>query len=135
MCIRDSRHPPSNVQRTVGHFVALGHHDSIMLKLAREFKHRWQLMETALSDHLSMSSKAPTFGGSSFWVALPDHLLSAELEKAARQQSIVINSGDNYFASADGPRHFFRMGFSSIADERIEPGIRALADIVSSLES
>ncbi len=129
------RHPPSNVQRTVGHFVALGHHDSIMLKLAREFKHRWQLMETALSDHLSMSSKAPTFGGSSFWVALPDHLLSAELEKAARQQSIVINSGDNYFASADGPRHFFRMGFSSIADERIEPGIRALADIVSSLES
>ncbi len=128
------RHPPSNVQRTVGHFVALGHHDSVMLKLARVFKHRWQLMETALRDHLSMSSKSPTFGGSSFWVALPKHLRSADLENAAKQHGVVINSGDNYFASIDGPHHFFRMGFSAIPDERIEPGIRVLADIVSKME-
>jgi len=129
------RHPPSNVQRTVGHFVALGHHDSIMLKLARVFKNRWQIMDTALSDHLSMSSKAPAFGGSSFWVALPPELKSAELELMARQQGIVINSGDNYFANASSPGNFFRMGFSSIADEKIEPGIRALSDVVSQLTS
>jgi len=129
------RHPPSNVQRTVGHFVALGHHDSIMLKLARVFKNRWRIMDTALSDHLSMSSKAPTFGGSSFWVSLPAGLKSAELELMARQQGIVINSGDHYFADESNPRNFFRMGFSSIADEKIEPGIRALSDVVSQLAS
>jgi len=123
------------VQRTVGHFVALGHHDSIMLKLARVFKNRWRIMDTALSDHLSMSSKAPTFGGSSFWVSLPAGLKSAELELMARQQGIVINSGDHYFADESNPRNFFRMGFSSIADEKIEPGIRALSDVVSQLAS
>ena len=106
-----------------------------MLKLARVFKNRWQIMDTALSDHLSMSSKAPAFGGSSFWVALPPELKSAELELMARQQGIVINSGDNYFANASNPGNFFRMGFSSIADEKIEPGIRALADVVSQLAS
>lgn len=129
------RHPPSNVQRTVGHFVALGHHDSIMLKLARVFKNRWRIMDTALSDHLSMSSKAPAFGGSSFWVALPPELKSAELELLARQQGIVINSGDSYFASETNPGNFFRLGFSSIANEKIEPGIRALSDVVSQLAS
>ena len=92
-------------------------------------------MDTALSDHLSMSSKAPAFGGSSFWVALPPELKSAELELLARQQGIVINSGDSYFASETNPGNFFRLGFSSIADEKIEPGIRALSDVVSQLAS
>jgi len=128
------RHPPSNVQRTVGHFVALGHHDSIMLKLSRVFKGRWKLMGEALSNHLSMSSNAPTFGGSSFWVALPDGLRSADLERAARSQGIIINSGDSYFASRNGPANFFRMGFSSIADEKIEPGIHALSEVLVGLQ-
>ena len=128
------RHPPSNVQRTVGHFVALGHHDSIMLKLARVFKTRWKLMDDALSNHLSMSSTAPAFGGSSFWVALPENLKSAELERKARDRGIIINSGDSYFASHSGPTNFFRMGFSSITDDKIETGVRALSEVVGGLQ-
>ena len=128
------RHPPSNVQRTVGHFVALGHHDSIMLKLSRVFKQRWGLMGDALSNHMSMSSNAPAFGGTSFWVALPEGMSSAELEYEARTKGIIINSGDNYFASRNNPGNFFRMGFSSIADEKIEPGIRALSEVVGGMQ-
>jgi len=129
------RHPPSNVQRTVGHFVALGHHDSIMLKLSRAFRTRWKLMDDALSNHLSMSSKAPTFGGSSFWVALPEDLRSLDLEREARDKGIIVNSGDSYFASKSGPGNFFRMGFSSIPDDKIEPGIRALSAVVGDLQA
>lgn len=129
------RHPPSNVQRTVGHFLALGHHDSIMLKLAREFKTRWQLMDQALSKHLSMSSSAPTFGGTSYWVALPDSLSALELEEKARSNNIIINAGDNYFADVDGPKNFFRLGFSSIPDNKIEPGILRLSQLAASLQT
>lgn len=128
------RHPPSNVQRTVGHFLALGHHDSIMLKLAKVFKTRWQLMDQALSKHLSMSSSAPAFGGTSYWVALPEGLSARQLEEKAHSNNIIINAGDNYFKDENGPKNYFRLGFSSIADEKIEPGILRLSQLAATLE-
>ncbi len=129
------RHPPSNVQRTVGHFLALGHHDSIMLKLAKVFKTRWQLMDQALSKHLSMSSSAPAFGGTSYWVALPAELSARELEAKSRSNNIIINAGDNYFKDENGPKNYFRLGFSSIADEKIEPGILRLSQMAAALKT
>ncbi len=129
------RHPPTNTQRTVGHFLALGHHDSVILKLSQVFKERWRVMDQALSSHLMMSSTAPSFGGSSFWVGLPAGVSAAELEARAAEQSIVINAGDNYFADENGPRNYFRLGFSSIATDRIEPGIQKLASIVESMKA
>jgi len=80
-----------------------------------------------------MTSSAPAFGGTSFWVALPQNLSAAELERVARRNSIIINAGDNYFCSANGPKNYFRLGFSSIADERIEPGIQRLSELASGL--
>lgn len=128
------RHPPTNTQRTVGHFLALGHHDSVILKLSQVFKERWQVMDEALSRHLFMSSTAPAFGGSSFWVELPENLYASQLEALAAEQSIVINAGDNYFADPEGPKNFFRLGFSSISTDRIESGIQKLAGIVKSMD-
>ena len=127
------RHPPSNNQRTVGHFLALGHYDSMMLKISQTFRERFRIMDRALSQHMDVTTKAPAFGGSSFWVALPKHLSAAKLEHMAAEQGIVLNAGDNYFASRQGPGHFFRLGFSSIAESAIEPGIQKLADVVRKL--
>lgn len=128
------RHPPTNNQRTVGHFLALGHHDSVMLRLSQAFRNRWIVMDNALSRHMSLTSKAPAFGGSSFWVALPEHLSAAKLEGMAAREGVIINAGDHYFASREGPGNYFRLGFSSIAEERIEPGIQRLASIVNRLD-
>jgi len=47
---------------------------------------------------------------------------------------IIINSGDSYFASHSGPTNFFRMGFSSITDDKIETGVRALSEVVGGLQ-
>lgn len=127
------RHPPSNNQRTVGHFLALGHHDSVMLRISQTFKQRWRVMDKALSRHFAFSTAAPAFGGSSFWVALPYGLSASELEEKAAQQSIIINAGDNYFASENGPKNYFRLGFSSISEQKIESGIQKLAEIVATM--
>jgi len=129
------RHPPSNNQRTVGHFLALGHHDSVMLRISQTFRRRWIQMDKALSQHFTFSTKAPVFGGSSFWVALPHGTPAATLESEAAKQGIIISAGDHYFASETGPKNFFRLGFSSIEEEKIEPGIQKLAEVASKLQA
>lgn len=127
------RHPPTNNQRTVAHFLSLGHHDSALLRLTQSFKARWQIMDESLKKHATFSSMAPSFGGSSFWVRLPDSVCSVALEKRAAEQGIVINSGDHYFASREGPRNYCRLGFSSIPADKIATGIDKLAALVEEL--
>jgi len=118
----------------VGHFLALGHHDSVMMRISQTFKERWIAMDRALASHMTLTSKAPAYGGSSFWVELPAHMSARELELRASQAGIIINAGDHYFASRSGPGNFFRLGFSSIPVEKIEPGIRQLAQIAAEYE-
>jgi len=127
------RHPPTNNQRTVAHFLSLGHHDSAVLRLSQSFKARWQVLDEALKRHQVFSSTAPSFGGSSFWVRLPDDVSSEALETLAAQQGIVINSGNHYFASHEGPGNFCRLGFSSIPAEKIVGGVDKLAALVEQL--
>ncbi|MFK8083279.1 MAG: PLP-dependent aminotransferase family protein [Granulosicoccus sp.] len=129
------RHPPTNNQRTVAHFLSLGHHDSALLRLAQSFKRRWQVMDEALKAHAVFSATAPSFGGSSFWVRLPESVSAIELEQLAAKHSIVINAGNHYFADSSGPHNFCRLGFSSIPAEKIPAGIEKLAALTLELEA
>ena len=52
------------------------------------------------------------------------------LERKAREQGILIEAGDVHFLSDQPPLNYFRLGFSSIQVDRIEPGIRKLADLI-----
>ena len=63
----------------------------------------------------------------------PDGLDTRALAAAALRQGILVEPGDVFFLGDDGPRHFFRLGFSAIAVDRIEPGIRALSRLVARL--
>jgi len=127
------RHPPTNNQRAVAHFLSLGHHDSALLRLSQSFKSRWQVMDDALKQHDVFSTLTPTFGGSAFWVQLPESVSARELEVLAAENGIVINAGDNYFANREGPGNFCRLGFSSIPEDRIVAGIDKLAVLVRQL--
>lgn len=124
------RHPPNNNQRTTALFLSLGHHDALIHRLHRAYRARWQEMGTALQRHLPDSTRPPTFGGTSFWVRGPKALDADILAAEARRQGIIIEPGSIHFAAADGPRNYFRLGISSIALEKIEPGIRLLASLI-----
>jgi len=127
------RHPPTNNQRTVAHFLSLGHHDSALLRLSQSFKQRWQIMDEALKAQKIFSATAPSFGGSSYWVQLPDTINAKALESLAAEHSIVINAGDHYFADKNGPGNYCRLGFSSIPAQKIPAGIEKLASLASTL--
>lgn len=124
------RHPPSNNQRTVALFLAHGHYDTLVYRLRRIYQERWHTMRQALGLYLPDTSHEPTFGGASFWICGPPMLDSNQLARDAAREGILIEPGDVHFAAANPPRNYFRLGFASIAEERIEPGIRALTQLI-----
>lgn len=124
------RHPPTEVQRIAGLFIAQGHHDTYVKRLGKTYKRRWRLMSEALDRHLPGTSQAPGFGGTSFWVEGPAELDADMLAERALREGLVLEPGSVNFAGDRPPRNFFRLGFSSIADEKIEPGIAKLAALI-----
>ncbi|MCP5150211.1 MAG: PLP-dependent aminotransferase family protein [Ectothiorhodospiraceae bacterium] len=127
------RHPPANNQRAAALFLAQGHHDSLVRRLSHAFRERWQAMGEALARHLPDSSRRPTFGGTAYWVEGPPGLDVARLAEAAAAEGILIERGDVFYLCDDRPRSTFRLGFSSIDVDHIEPGIARLAALVRRL--
>jgi GntR family transcriptional regulator/MocR family aminotransferase len=124
------RHPPNNNQRTAALFLSLGHHDTLIRRLHRAYRARWEIMATALKTHLPDSTRVPSFGGTSFWVEGPKGLDSERLAEAGREQGLLIEPGRIFFGTPNPPRNYFRLGFSSIDESRIEPGIELLAKLI-----
>lgn len=124
------RHPPSNNQRMVALFLSLGHHDALINRLTQSYGERWQAMADSLERHLPETHAMPAFGGTSVWVRGPRGLDCNELYERALTRSILIERGNVYFCSSRPPGNYFRLGYSSIPVDRIEPGIRELAALV-----
>ena len=127
------RHPPGNNQRVVALFLALGHHDALVARLHRTYSSRWKTMGAALERHFPGWSRAPAFGGTSYWLEGPPALDARRLAALALEAGVVIEPGEIYFADPGHGRHHLRLGFSSIPEERIEPGIARLATIADGL--
>ncbi len=127
------RHPPANNQRAVALFLSLGHHDSLVRRLSHAYKDRWRAMGAALAKHLPESSRMPVFGGTAYWVRGPETLDARELSKAAAARGVLIEPGDIFFLGERPPRNYFRLGFSSIPVDRIEAGVKLLADMIHGL--
>ena len=124
------RHPPANNQRLVALFLSMGHHDSLIHRLSKTYQDRWQVMGEALNQHLPESTRIPSFGGTSYWVEAPEQLDTRELKSRAREEGILFESGDICFMQENPPQNFLRLGYSSIAAKRIEPGIKKLANLI-----
>ncbi|MEP0520588.1 MAG: PLP-dependent aminotransferase family protein [Hyphomicrobiales bacterium] len=127
------RHPPGNNQRIVALFLSLGRHDALIGRLHRAYSERWKTLGVSLENHFPGWFQTPGFGGTSFWVKGPDGMDARHLAAKALEEGVVIEPGNVHFADPDGPKQFFRLGFSSIPNERIEPGIVKLADVASRL--
>jgi GntR family transcriptional regulator/MocR family aminotransferase len=125
------RHAPNNNQRTAALFLSLGHHDTLIRRLHRTYRTRWDIMGEALKRHMPDASRVPSFGGTSFWVKGPAQLDSDALARTAAAKGILIEPGRITFGEADAPRNFYRLAFSSIDEKKIEPGVRLLAETIA----
>jgi GntR family transcriptional regulator / MocR family aminotransferase len=124
------RHPPTNNQRAAALFLSLGHHDTLIRRLHKAYRTRWDIMGEALATHLPMSSRNPSFGGTAYWVKGPAKLDSEKLMDAALKRGIFIEPGRINFGQGKPPRNYFRLAFSSIDEGKIEAGIKLLAQTI-----
>jgi GntR family transcriptional regulator/MocR family aminotransferase len=123
------RHPPALLQAAVALFIELGHHGSHLNSLRHAYRHRRNLMDAALSHHLPWLARTPSTGGTAIWLRGPAALDARRLAVDCALEGVLIEPGDVFFMSDPAPGNFFRLGFASIAPERIEPGIERLARI------
>ncbi|HEY4296925.1 MAG TPA: PLP-dependent aminotransferase family protein [Paraburkholderia sp.] len=124
------RHPVAYIQRAFATFLALGHHDALLRRLAQAYRERARALTGALDAHLPEVRYVPIGGGASCWVQGPPWLDAARLADDAREAGILIEPGGVFFADEAERSPWFRMGFSAIKLEKIEPGVRALAEVV-----
>jgi GntR family transcriptional regulator/MocR family aminotransferase len=122
------RHPSAFIQRSFALFLALGHHDALLRRLSYAYRERAQVLAEAIDRYLPRVAHVPVTGGASCWVTGPSWLDARELGRAATAHGVLIEPGDIFFMAEDPPRHHFRLGFSSIPVDKIEPGIRRLAE-------
>jgi GntR family transcriptional regulator/MocR family aminotransferase len=122
------RHPPGHMQRTAAYFLSLGHYDSQIRRMGLVFAERRKVMEQALADHDLTIAGRGVFGGSSIWMRAPDGVDTKALDPALRNKSILIEPGQSFFHGNSPPRNYYRLAYSSVATDRIAPGIALLAD-------
>lgn len=127
------RHPSAFVQRAFGLFLSMGHYDALIGRLSQEYHKRALAMADGLQKYLPECGARALTGGSSCWVQGPPGLDTERLAVAAEQLGVLIEPGAVFFGSDNPPRHYFRLGFSAICVESIEPGLHALATALERL--
>lgn len=127
------RHPSAFLQHAYALFISLGHHESHARRVNQVMQERVQQVARALRSHLPDFGFELPHGGASMWVRAPAWVDGAELATIAHRHGVLIEAGDVFFQHPPYPCPFFRLRLSSIATERIEDGIAALAKAVEEL--
>ena len=129
------RYMPANNQHIIALFIKRGYHDALIHRMHREYKQRWKIMEKAINKHLSGLVTYTSVGGSSFWLKGQRWLDADELQMSAAKAGVLIESGRAFFMKKPAYNKHFRLGFSSIGKQKIEPGIKQLAQVIVGLKS
>ena len=127
------RHPSAFLQHAYALFISLGHHESHARRVNFVMQERVQQVARALRTHLPDFAFALPRGGASMWVNTPAWMDGAELAAIAQRHGVLIEPGDVFFQHPPYPCPHFRLRLSSIATERIDDGIAALAKAVDEL--
>ena len=125
------RHPPGHIQRTAAHFLRLGHYDALINRMAKQYSIRRSKMAAAIKKHrLEIAGNSSPEGGSSFWMKAPKDLDTEILAKSLMKNGVLIEPGKKFFAPPNQLENYYRLAFSSINEEKIEGGIKLVADLI-----
>ena len=129
------RHPSAFIQRAFALFLSLGHHDSQLRRIALAQQQRSRAVLDALARHAPQCQVTPVIGGGSCWLRLPDGVDTAELARRAAARGVLIETGDVFFFGQPAPGPFLRLGWQSIPEKSIEPGVVALGSLIRELQA
>ncbi|WP_315831299.1 PLP-dependent aminotransferase family protein [Bradyrhizobium prioriisuperbiae] len=125
------RHPPLNNQRVAALFIGLGHYRTHLQQVARVLLERARILDRLLPEHLPDCTWSRGAGSTHYWLSCRPGTDTTKLAERARAEGVVIEPGDVFSMDENASRHCFRLGFSSIRTDRIEPGIRQLGQVIA----
>ena len=126
------RHPPGLMQRTAAYFLSLGHYDGQIRRMSGALHRRRKALEEAIARHDLTIAGSGVYGGSSLWMRAPDHVDTTKLAATLGQKGVLIEPGAPFFSGAERPTNYYRLGYSSIPEARIEPGVALIAEALRS---
>jgi GntR family transcriptional regulator/MocR family aminotransferase len=125
------RHVCTNNQQAAANFIAHGYQEAYVRRLNIAYRERARTLRQALATHAPALQPMAAHGGSALWVAGPDGLDGEALAQRLYAKGVVVEPGEVFYGGAKPPRNRLRIGYSSIAVDRIEPGVRLLADEIA----
>ncbi|WP_179379595.1 MocR-like pyridoxine biosynthesis transcription factor PdxR [Jannaschia marina] len=122
------RHVPGHIQRATAYFLAQGHYDAQVHKMARAYRERRAVTEVAIGAQGLTLAGASSFGGSSFWMRAPEGVAAATLADRLRARQVLIEPAGPFFGEGRDPGTHYRLAYSSIPVADIPEGIRRIAE-------
>lgn len=121
------RHPPSIVQETAALFLAHGYHDTHLKKLREIYSQRWHIMREGIQELLPMFSLGHATGGTSFWLTGPEGFDARAFALRLQRRGVLIEPGHIFYHNGY-PENSFRIGFPSVATDKIRLGLRQIGE-------
>ncbi len=125
------RHVCTNNQQAAASFIAHGHHEAYVRRLNAAYRERARAVHAALAQHAPMLTPVAARGGSAVWVAAPAQLDCRALAASLYQRGVVVEPGDVFFQAARRGAAFMRIGYSSIAADRVVAGVRIIGEEIA----
>ncbi|SDY93149.1 transcriptional regulator, GntR family [Jannaschia faecimaris] len=122
------RHVPGHIQRSTAYFLAQGHYDAQVHKMARAYRERRAVTEVSIQAEGLTLAGASNFGGSSFWMRAPGGVQAAQLAERLRHRQVLIEPAGAFFGKGRDPETHYRLAYSSIPAVDIPEGIRRIAE-------
>jgi len=127
-------HPPLYNQRAMAFFLSLGHYDALMLRLGRILRERRIALRDALNFMRGIPMEiSPEVGGTTYWVRTPNDFDVGNLVIEAQRHGILIEPVEHYYADASKTENCFRMGVTSLSQDKIRPGVERLTKLIRNL--
>jgi GntR family transcriptional regulator/MocR family aminotransferase len=127
-------HPPLYNQRAMAFFLSLGHYDALMLRLGRILRERRMALRDALNFMRGIPMEiSPEVGGTTYWVRTPDDFDVGNLAIEAQRHGILIEPVEHYYADPARAENCFRMGVTSLTQDKIRPGVERLTELIRNL--
>lgn len=124
------RHPPTLLQDAMALFLGLGHLDSHLKKLHRQYKSRWSEMRAAIAEHLPDLNVGSSTGRTCFWLdgsKEPDTDLP---EVRLRERGVLFDNGSKFFFDPEQGLGKIRLGFASVPVRNIRQGVEIIGEEV-----
>lgn len=123
-------HTPSLTQRIAYQVIKDGFLETHIPKIRALYAKRCNFMLDALTKYMPRTVKFnKPEGGMFIWVELPKSINSTELLADAVQHKVVFVPGEPFYANA-AMNNCLRLAFVTVPEEKIEQGIKILADLI-----